>query len=212
MFLVHGHEHADADQPTVGQHMAEQVAGGVGSWWFLGLQAFFLILWLIYNTLVFTHHFDSYPYILLNLLLSFQAAFTGPVLLIAANVGAMRDHRQYDRIEQLGRQTEQLADRLLDVESRLDQHVAKSLELHTKELQELSALVRTMHASIMDGSPAVKALAAVTAGPETDESLGNITPAERSDMASVSPTTDVAAAITAKPATRRAGTASSRRR
>lgn len=155
MFSVHGHAPASTDQPTVGQRLAEQVAAFVGSWWFLGGQACFLLLWLIYNTLQFTLHFDPPPYILLNLLLSFQAAFTGPVLLIAANVGALRDHAQADRIEKLAAQSEQLADqnarlseRMISLEQMLEEHVKRSLEAHTVELRDMSALVRAVHAAV----------------------------------------------------------------
>lgn len=149
------HKSVDAGQVTVGQRLAERVAAFVGSWWFLGGQACFLFLWLIYNTLQFTRHFDQPPYILLNLLLSFQAAFTGPVLLIAANVGALRDHQQSDRIESLGKQNEKLTEqnaqlfqRLLKMEELLDRHVAQSLKAHTEELQGLGVLVREMHTAV----------------------------------------------------------------
>src|SRR5215831_16702604 len=63
IFLVHMHSSIEGEQPTVGQRFAERVAASVGSWWFLGGQAFFLLLWLVYNTLIFTRHFDSFPYI-----------------------------------------------------------------------------------------------------------------------------------------------------
>ncbi len=91
---------------------------------------------------------DNFPYILLNLLLSFQAAFTGPVLLIAANVGALRDHKQADRIEQLSQQNEDLGERLLAVEEMLEQHITRSLAGHAAELVELKALLREVHTAV----------------------------------------------------------------
>lgn len=109
--LFRHHGSRSASDITFGQRLAERAAATVGSWPFLIIQSGFLCLWLIYNTLQITRHFDPPPYILLNLLLSFQAAFTGPVLLIAANVGAIRDHRQYDRIEQLERKVDEKGDR-----------------------------------------------------------------------------------------------------
>lgn len=155
MFMVRSRGQSEADQPSTGQRMAELVAFGVGSWWFLGIQAFLLLLWLLYNTIQFTTHFDPPPYILLNLLLSFQAAFTGPVLLIAANVGAMRDHKQADRIEGLAKQNEdltdqnrQLAERMIGLEQMLEVHVAQSLQTHAMELRDLGVLMRDMHATI----------------------------------------------------------------
>ena len=171
MFRTPGHPGAPSDQPTLGQRLAERVAAGVGSWKFLIIQSGFLFLWLVYNTLVFTRHFDDPPYILLNLLLSFQAAFTGPVLLIAANVGALRDHKQSDRIEHLTKQNEDLAERLLNVEQMLEKHVTQSLAKHAAELGELSVLMRAVHATICpapssDGAATASAnLAAETVAP-----------------------------------------------
>ena len=145
LFRVHGQQGAEQVQPTFGQRLAERVAASVGSWPFLIIQSGFLFLWLVYNTLQFTKHFDQPPYILLNLLLSFQAAFTGPVLLIAANVGAKRDHKQSDRIEQLTKQNEDLAERMVAVEQMLDEHISASLKAHTNELRDLGTLVREVH-------------------------------------------------------------------
>ncbi len=153
MFKVHSKGSADTDQPTLGQQLAEKVAAGVGSWFFLSIQSGFLLLWLIYNTLQFTRHFDPPPYILLNLLLSFQAAFTGPVLLIAANVGAMRDHKQSDRIELLTKQNEDLGERLLSVEQMLEKHVSRNLATHATELAELAILMREVHATVCATKP-----------------------------------------------------------
>jgi uncharacterized membrane protein len=63
LFTVPRHASAHGDQPTTGQRLAEHVAAWVGSWWFLGFQSGFLVLWLIYNTLQITRHFDPPPYI-----------------------------------------------------------------------------------------------------------------------------------------------------
>jgi uncharacterized membrane protein len=153
LFRVHGKSGVETDQPTVGQQLAEKVAAGVGSWTFLSIQASFLVLWLIYNALQFTRHFDPPPYILLNLLLSFQAAFTGPVLLIAANVGAMRDHKQADRIELLTKQNEDMGERLFKLEQLLEKHVSHNLATHTMALAELNVLVREVHTAICATNP-----------------------------------------------------------
>lgn len=190
MFKVPPHEGKAQDDARFGQLLAERVAALVGSWPFLIVQALFLVVWLIYNTLQFTRRFDPPPYILLNLLLSFQAAFTGPVLLIAANVGAMRDHRQYDRIENLtaktedvGENTRELANRLIEVERQLDVHVSQSLQSHTQELRELCDLVKALHAAIVpaSGQPALAAQSkssAPTAAAENAPTLAGAAPVE----------------------------------
>jgi uncharacterized membrane protein len=172
MFSVRTRQEPDADRPSTGQLMAERVAGLVGSWAFLGVQAGFLLLWLIFNTVALTHaiHFDPFPYILLNLLLSFQAGFTGPVLLIAANVGAIRDHAQADRIEKLAaqneklneqneklnEQNEKLVSQLCDLEEMVDQHITASAKAHSAEIADLVELVRAVHTSVTSLVPGDK--------------------------------------------------------
>ena len=93
---------AAPEDTTVGQRLAERTAAGIGSWRFILAQAAVFVVWVLWNTLgPRAASFDRYPFTFLNLAMSAEAAFTGPILLIAAVVGAIRDHRQYDRIEQL---------------------------------------------------------------------------------------------------------------
>ena len=102
-----------------GQQLAERVAAFVGSWRFILLQAAVMAVWVLLNTLLVALRFDGYPFVFLNLAMSAEAAFTGPVLLIAANVGALRDHAQYDRIEHLVAQNEALTERLATMEAAI---------------------------------------------------------------------------------------------
>ncbi len=71
---------------TFGQIVADKCSSIIGSWKFIIIQSLILSLWIILNvTLPKTKRWDPYPFILLNLMLSFQAAYTGPVLLMASN-------------------------------------------------------------------------------------------------------------------------------
>ena len=160
MFVVHPGTSASAGDMPRGQRVAEQVAGSLGSWGFIAAQAGVMAIWVLINTLVLFHaiQWDAYPFVFLNLAMSAEAAFTGPVLLIAANVGAARDHKQADRIEGLAKQNEdlsaqneQLVQRLITLEQMLDTHIATSLKAHTDELHDLGALVRAVHAAVCDG-------------------------------------------------------------
>jgi uncharacterized membrane protein len=144
----------DTQEITNGQHLAEQVAGGVGSWRFIGAQALIMVVWVLINALAITRivHFDPFPFIFLNLALSAEAAFTGPILLIAANAGAARDHRQADRVEhlvaqntQLEEQNEGLVEQLVNIERLIDQHVAQSLAGRATEIHAVYALTRELH-------------------------------------------------------------------
>ena len=111
LFRVHGGVASEQDV-TLGQRLAEHAAATIGSWAFLAVQSGLLALWVLVNA-VRLAGFDPPPFILLNLMLSFQAAFTGPILLIAANVGALRDHKQYDRMEEMERRLDAKLERLL---------------------------------------------------------------------------------------------------
>jgi uncharacterized membrane protein len=79
---------------TLGQRAADRVTGVVGSWRFLIIQSFILLVWIILNVVAYAKHWDPYPFILLNLILSFQAAFTAPVILMSENRTAERDRKK----------------------------------------------------------------------------------------------------------------------
>lgn len=78
---------------TFAERLADRFAAVIGSWRFILIQTTLLICWIIYNV-TGGHIFDEYPFILLNLLLSIQAAFTGPILLLSANRQATIDRRR----------------------------------------------------------------------------------------------------------------------
>jgi len=83
---------AHHDQATVGERLADKIAAGIGSWTFLIVQTVLVLLWVGLNLLgVFALRWDPYPFILLNLMFSVQAAYTGPVLLLAGNRQAQKD-------------------------------------------------------------------------------------------------------------------------
>lgn len=79
------------DQATFGERLADQIAAGIGSWTFLIVQTIAVILWVTLNLIGFIARWDPYPFILLNLMFSVQAAYTGPVLLLAGNRQAQKD-------------------------------------------------------------------------------------------------------------------------
>ena len=79
------------DQATFGERLADRIAAGIGSWRFLIVQTFLVSLWVMSNVWLLKHPFDPYPLILLNLLFSVQAAYTGPVLLLAGNRQSQKD-------------------------------------------------------------------------------------------------------------------------
>lgn len=85
------------DNLTVGQRAADAMRNGMGSWAFVLTFIVFLGAWAILNSMHGFHHWDKYPFILLNLFLSMLAALQGAILLIAAKrqdaiAAAMAEH------------------------------------------------------------------------------------------------------------------------
>lgn len=76
--------HPPTEAPSFGARAADAVAAAVGSWRFILVQSTLLLAWLTYNALS-GKPFDPFPFILLNLLLSFQAAYTAPVIMMSQN-------------------------------------------------------------------------------------------------------------------------------
>jgi uncharacterized membrane protein len=69
----------------LGERLADAVAALVGSWRFILVQTGLLALWIIGNAAVGGSAWDPYPFILLNLMLSFQAAYTAPIIMMSQN-------------------------------------------------------------------------------------------------------------------------------
>lgn len=78
-------------QASLGDRAADWVAQFVGSWGFIIGQVFLLIIWIILNVTAWIKHWDPYPFILMNLFLSMQAAFTAPIIMMSQNRQADRD-------------------------------------------------------------------------------------------------------------------------
>lgn len=76
---------------TLGQRTADLVARTVGSWTFMITQSIVLLLWAMLNVVAWSRHWDPYPFILMNLFLSLQAAYTAPVIMMSQNRLAARD-------------------------------------------------------------------------------------------------------------------------
>lgn len=84
------------EQLTVGQRFADKLAAFGGSWPFIGLFFVLLSVWMVLNTTAPIKHWDVYPFILLNLVLSCLAAIQAPVILMSQNRQADRDRVKTD--------------------------------------------------------------------------------------------------------------------
>jgi uncharacterized membrane protein len=82
----------------VGERAADTVAAAMGSWRFIIIQSAIVGAWIALNIVALAHHFDPYPFILLNLLFSTQAAYAAPIIMMSQNRQATKD-RQRDDLE-----------------------------------------------------------------------------------------------------------------
>jgi len=124
---------------TRGQRFADTVTGTVGSWRFILIQSVILLLWIAANIVGWIAHWDPYPFILLNLALSFQAAYTAPFILMSQNreqeidrLAAHEDYRINIKAE-------------LEIEllhQKIDALREQEVLMLTKAVQELAALLR----------------------------------------------------------------------
>jgi len=79
------------ERMTMGARIADGVASTVGSWRFIIIQSVLLFAWIVINVTAFIEHWDPYPFILLNLALSFQAAYAAPFVMMSQNRQAAKD-------------------------------------------------------------------------------------------------------------------------
>ena len=79
------------EELTFGQRAADWTTKIMGSWRFIIIQSLVLVVWVVLNVVAWTKHWDPYPFILMNLVMSLQAAYTAPIIMMSQNRQAMRD-------------------------------------------------------------------------------------------------------------------------
>jgi uncharacterized membrane protein len=79
------------DRRTRSEQLADRVTAVFGSWKFIIVQTMIVVLWIGLNLLAAVHHWDPYPFILLNLVFSTQAAYAAPLILLSQNRQADTD-------------------------------------------------------------------------------------------------------------------------
>lgn len=114
---------------TFGQRMADSIANGMGSWGFIITQTVFVVIWMALNMVAYVHHWDPFPFILLNLVFSTQAAYAAPIIMMSQNRASLRDREQaqndYETNLAAKEEIEQLMSRLDSIEQdKLDKILA----------------------------------------------------------------------------------------
>ncbi|MFJ8474214.1 DUF1003 domain-containing protein [Kitasatospora sp. NPDC094011] len=82
---------------ALGQRAADRVAAAFGSWTFIWSQTLFIAAWMIANSVAEVPHWDEYPFGLLNLVFSVQAAYAAPLILLSQNRSTDRDRQRAEQ-------------------------------------------------------------------------------------------------------------------
>lgn len=105
-------------QLSLGQFLADKIAYGMGSWSFLIIQTLILFFWIIFN-IISLSNFDPYPFVFLNLVLSFQAAYAAPIIMMSSNRQEEIDRGRSIKIYNLEKQQHENLVKLID---HIDNH------------------------------------------------------------------------------------------
>ena len=142
---------------TFGQRVADKVAATMGSWPFIITQSILLFVWIILNASeLIWHAWDPYPFILLNLMLSLQAAYAAPIIMMSQNRQSAKDRLEAE----LDLQTDLKAESLIE---ELHGHMDELRIRQWKELLDIQeeqitllrdAIARMQGATAANGPPA----------------------------------------------------------
>jgi uncharacterized membrane protein len=129
-----------ADRLTIGQKIADRVATTMGSWRFIILQSFILFVWIVLNITAYVQRWDPYPFILLNLALSFQAAYAAPFIMMSQNRQQDIDRRKAETDYNINVKAE------LEIEllhQKIDEFREKEVLSLTQAINRLADLLQT---------------------------------------------------------------------
>jgi uncharacterized membrane protein len=128
------------DQAPLGARIADRVTGFLGSWRFIVIQTMIVIIWIVGN-IYLLFHFDPYPFILLNLAFSTQAAYAAPLILLAGNRAAIRDRLTLEHAAEEADlaevQNEQLLRGNLEILEHVDRLQHQILDLENRIMERL---------------------------------------------------------------------------
>jgi uncharacterized membrane protein len=135
------------EESTFGQRAADWTTGIMGSWRFILIQSLVLIVWVILNVVAWSKHWDPYPFILMNLVMSLQAAYTAPIIMMSQNRQAMRDrldaHNDYLINQKAEEEVRAILDHLAAQDQALAQIHGRLLALQVQSGEDLGDEVNT---------------------------------------------------------------------
>lgn len=126
--------HTHKEGMTFSAKLADQVASFMGSWTFIIIQTVLVVLWMGLNLIGFMYHWDEYPFILLNLVFSTQAAYSAPIIMQSQNRQSERDRHHAE------------ADYKINIMAKHDTETLLK-ELSRLELEKLDKIIQMLEQS-----------------------------------------------------------------
>jgi uncharacterized membrane protein len=142
---------------TISEKLSDGVASAVGSWKFILTQSFIIFLWILFNVNIpsggykfgnyIMHAWDPYPFIFLNLTLSFQAAYTAPIIMMSQNRQSQIDRENAEDDYRINRESKMEVE-LIKIEMRKihtkllkHQEIQEDIGIVAKEIQSLKSIL-----------------------------------------------------------------------
>jgi uncharacterized membrane protein len=125
--------------------LADNVASFVGSWKFIIWQTIILVIWGTVNVVHFTN-FDPYPFILMNLLLSSQAAYATPMILMSSNRQAIKDREELLKDLKVDQESNEMLKSIFTLLKKVEEDIAldkQSIKEHAEILSEIKKIKKT---------------------------------------------------------------------
>lgn len=148
--IRHAHHHppiknvneVQAQGLTAGERIADAFAAVMGSWTFIIVQSLVLAAWIALNIVGWIRHWDPYPFILLNLTLSFQAAYAAPIIMMSQNRQASKDRLMAEQDYEVNAKAEEEVKAIMHHLEQQDEVMIDIL----KRLEEQQQLLLAAHA------------------------------------------------------------------
>ncbi|HET9852634.1 MAG TPA: DUF1003 domain-containing protein [Candidatus Limnocylindrales bacterium] len=137
------------DDAPLGARIADRVTDFMGSWTFILIQTVIVLVWVAGN-IVLLFNFDPFPFILLNLAFSTQAAYAAPLILLAGNRQSLRDRMTLEHTASEADKEDRQNQRLLEGTKELaegNREILKQVEaLEQRILQLESSIIQRLDA------------------------------------------------------------------
>jgi uncharacterized membrane protein len=156
--LRHSHKHpplrnvneAAARAMTLGERASDVFAETMGSWKFIIIQSGILAIWVMLNISAYIEHWDPYPFILLNLALSLEAAYAAPIIMMSQNRQSDKDRLAAEEDYQVNTKAEE---ELKAVMQHLEQQDEMMIDILRRLEEQHNVVLSRLGAGNLAGTP-----------------------------------------------------------